>query len=123
MVAVLWKPGCRVLLQVADIAFRLLSCEEPVQRGDALGIRRVFDHAEFRAVLRRRQALRPTHGRIGAAGVAAGVALVSQSSVTAVAPGPRSNTAGAGPSERKMARPCALWPVTTRRMGRGMVVS
>src|SRR6185369_6978026 len=50
----------------------------------------------------------------------AGVALVSQSSVTAVAPGPRSYTAGAGPSEIKMARPCALWPVTTRRMGRVM---
>jgi hypothetical protein len=102
------------VLQVADIALRFAVVRGAVQRGDALGIRRVFDNAEFRAVLRRRQAL---------PALLAGVALVSQSSVTAVAPGPRSNTAGAGPSERKMARPCALWPVTMRRMGRGMVFS
>src|SRR6185295_13958577 len=49
----------------------------------------------------------------------AGVAPVSQDSVTAVAPAPRSNTAGAGPSDTKIERPWALWPVTTRRKGRG----
>ena len=38
----------------------------------------------------------------------AGVAAVSHSSVTAVAPGPRSNTAGAKPSEMNTALPRAL---------------
>src|SRR6185436_15120762 len=52
--------------------------------------------------------------------LSAGVPFVTQNSVELVAPVPRECTAGAGPSMTKIDFPWALWPVTTRRNGRGI---
>src|SRR5215831_3482247 len=49
--------------------------------------------------------------------LSAGDPRVSHSSVTVTLPVPRLITCGDGPSATKIDLPCALWPVTTRRIG------
>jgi hypothetical protein len=49
--------------------------------------------------------------------LSAGVLRVSQSSVTAVSPGPRLKTVVAGPSATKTDLPLGSQPVMTRRIG------